>query len=173
MISQDKLTKIPIVDPDTPTYAKVEELFTTGLREWEATKTCAELMSALKSSQRPFQISKIVGFACGPLDSERTLFQHAMLLTLRNFFNKQENSEAAAISCYAQDPIYNATERSVLGKAGITVLDDPEGFLEVDESTVVVSVAPNIPVKQIISDIARPALLIWDEVRGEEEERLW
>lgn len=161
------------MDPRTPTYAEVEGLFSTALREWETTKTCEILKSTLKLSQPSFQVSKIVGFACGTLDHERTLFQHAMLLTLRDLFSKdEETSEVTAIPCYAQDPIYDETERSVLEKAGITVLEDPEGFLQVDESTVVVSIAPNISVRQIIADIARPALLIWDVVRGEEEEKL-
>ncbi len=61
---------------------------------------------------------------------------------------------------------YVDTDKEVLGRVGVTVVDDPRGFLEVDDNSVVICVAPNVPVKQIIADIARPAVLIWNRVTG-------
>jgi hypothetical protein len=54
----------------------------------------------------------------------------------------------------------------ILRENGITVLDDPEGFLEVDDSTLVISCAAQVPVKQITLDLARPAAMIWDRIKG-------
>lgn len=54
----------------------------------------------------------------------------------------------------------------MLAELDMTVLDNPRGFLEVDESTVVYSLAPEVAVRQIVADIARPALMIWDKVCG-------
>ncbi|KAF7546005.1 hypothetical protein G7Z17_g8748 [Cylindrodendrum hubeiense] len=62
------------------------------------------------------------------------------------------------------------TSWQVLGSHGITVLDGVKGFLEVDDSTVVVTVSPNVPVKQIIADLARPAIIIWNRVTPAEED---
>jgi hypothetical protein len=37
----------------------------------------------------------------------------------------------------------------------------------VDESTMVISFAPDAPVKQVVTEISRPAGMIWDTVTGE------
>ncbi len=61
----------------------------------------------------------------------------------------------------------------------IKVLDHPiSGFLEVDEASVVVSIAPNVPVKQIVSDISTPAMILWNvpgsiPERGDPENESW
>jgi hypothetical protein len=57
----------------------------------------------------------------------------------------------------------------VLNASGINVLDDPEGFLEVDSSTVVVSCGPNAPIREIVSDLARRDILIWYKIKDEEQ----
>lgn len=72
---------------------------------------------------------------------------------------------------YSQEPAYSRICEQVLGPHGITVLTGVQGFLEVDNSTVVFSVAPNVPVKQIVVDLARPAIIVWDNVESVEEER--
>ncbi|KAJ7757863.1 hypothetical protein B0H14DRAFT_3896135, partial [Mycena olivaceomarginata] len=58
-------------------------------------------------------------------------------------------------------------DRQLLGKHGITVLDNPRGFLQLDESSIVISIAPNIPVKQIVTDLAHPAVIIWNSISGD------
>jgi hypothetical protein len=57
----------------------------------------------------------------------------------------------------------------LLAEVGITVVEDPQCFLEVDDQSVVLSFNAAAPVKQIITDLARPAILVWDEVRTEEQ----
>lgn len=125
----------------------------------------------------PCEITTVVGFACGdmsfaddPLEAQRrSASQHALLLTLRNVLQMKNKTNKAKISCYAQDPIYNTVDRTVLGNFDVDVVDDPEGFLQVDESSVVFSCAPNIPVKQVIADLVRPAILIWSPPKVIEE----
>lgn len=39
-------------------------------------------------------------------------------------------------------------------------LDDPEGFLEVDEMSVVVSIGANVPVKEIVLENVKPVVII-------------
>lgn len=74
-----------------------------------------------------------------------------------------------SIQCFAQDPVYTNVDKVVLAEHGVTVVDDPRGFLQVDDQSAVLSFAPNICVRQIVADIARPALLIWNTVHDEEE----
>jgi hypothetical protein len=71
---------------------------------------------------------------------------------------------------YAQDPAYTKIDESVLEGPETTVLDDPRVFLEVDDSTVVISCAAGLPVKQIISDLAPPAVMILDRIYENEPE---
>jgi len=44
-------------------------------------------------------------------------------------------------------------------------------FTHVDENTLVFSCGPNIPVKQVVADIAKPAAMIWDSVTPAAEEK--
>jgi hypothetical protein len=53
------------------------------------------------------------------------------------------------------------------------VLDDPRAFLEVDETTILICIGSDIPVHQIVADIARPAIMIWDEPVDEDPEIPW
>jgi hypothetical protein len=91
----------------------------------------------------------------------RSAYQHALIITLRDILAERQG-HLNDIGCYAQDPDYTDVDRAVLEQSGITILDDPQGFLEVDDSTVVLSFGPNVPVRQVIADIARPAMMIWD-----------
>ncbi|KAK4232727.1 hypothetical protein C8A03DRAFT_48470 [Achaetomium macrosporum] len=98
----------------------------------------------------------------------RPMAQHILALTVRDllassYTTARQGEGICGIKCYAQDPIYTPVDRQVLGEAGFTILDDPRAFLEVDESSVVIAIAPDIPVRQIVADIARPAIMIWEK----------
>ncbi|KAJ7861232.1 hypothetical protein B0H14DRAFT_2506180 [Mycena olivaceomarginata] len=92
--------------------------------------------------------------------------QHILVLALKDMLSGK-NDNAAVIQCFAQDPIYSDMDKQLLGKHGITVLDDPRGFLQLDESSIVISIAPNIPVKQIVTDLAHLAVIIWNSISGD------
>lgn len=95
--------------------------------------------------------------------------QHALALTMRDYLASGYATGAHGkgtdgIKCYAQDPIYTPVDEQVLCEAGFTVVDDPRAFLEVDDTSLIIAMNPNIPVRQIIADIARPSILIWNKV---------
>ncbi|KAK3331383.1 hypothetical protein B0H66DRAFT_96495 [Apodospora peruviana] len=153
--------------PDNPPATSVEYLnegFHFVKTKWEASGYYGRLRRTLASINPPPVLTKVIGLACGPLCSvaraeldHRGISQHLLLLTLREAFS----NDGRQIECYSQDPIYNENEKQILESLGIRVLEDPMGFVEVDEGSVVVSISPNVPVKQIIADIARPAMIIW------------
>ncbi|KAK3898364.1 hypothetical protein C8A05DRAFT_47291 [Staphylotrichum tortipilum] len=102
-------------------------------------------------------------------DITRSMAQHALALAVRDFLANGDmtgaNGEGAGgIKCYAQDPIYTPIDEQVLSEAGFTVVDDPRAFLEVDEASVIIAMNSDIPVRQIIADLARPAIMIWNKV---------
>ncbi|WEW58642.1 hypothetical protein PRK78_004110 [Emydomyces testavorans] len=176
---RNKVTKEP-VDPPVralETAEEVEKYLNASVQAWEGSEQCRQLKSTLAAAiTTPVKVTKIIGFACASVavdyynehSDRRSPFQHALLLTIWNLLEKQ-SEHPGTIACYAQDPAYREADKVTLNKLGITVLEDPEAFLEVDDSSVVFSCAPNVPVKQIIADIARPALMIWDKV-GEYQE---
>jgi hypothetical protein len=77
------------------------------------------------------------------------------------------------IKCYAQDPVYDEIDKEFLTSIGIAPLDDPKGFLAVDQQTLVFSVSPNVPVKQIITDLQRPAAMVWNTVSPIDNDKCW
>jgi SRR1 len=144
---------------------EAEYFFEAARQQWEASEPCHRLRSALASTKMPLGIKKIIGFSCSVFSLEtapgirrRSSYQHALLLTLRDIFQDSNPT------CFVQDPIYTDVDKLVLQKHGIVTLSDPKGFLEVDSSSIVFSISSNAPVKQIICDLARPALIIWDRI---------
>jgi hypothetical protein len=168
------MTKELLNIPPRKSRTEAERFFQTVRQEWETSEPCRLLRSTLASAKTPLGIKKIIAFACGPFSFElvdaqrswavRRVFQHALLLTLRDIFQGKEGNPET-ITCFAQDPAYTEIDEFVLERHGVITAPDPKGFLEVDSSAVVVSIAANIPVRQIVSDLARPAILVWDRLR--------
>lgn len=167
---RDVTTKPPTPQPPHLALEEARGSFQQTRIAWEASKQCEELKLLLGSADIP-PVRKIVAFACstmrwGDKVRHRSIVQHALILTIRDCLTKHIQSDNLGIvECYVQDPTYTSTDRQVLEDYGITVLDDPRGFLEIDEETIVLSHAPDIPVRQITADLTRPAMMIWDKVK--------
>lgn len=173
---RDKKTKDVLEAPVT-SQAAVEQLLQESIQLWKQSETCQRLKMTLRDANLPCEVTNVVGFACGDMsfldtrleDAQRSASQHALLLTLQSVLQQKNKTSTGQVLCYAQDPIYSNVQKKVLGNSGIQVLDDPEGFLQVDDGSAVFSCAPNIPVKQVIADLARPAILIWSPPVVEED----
>ncbi|RFU24594.1 hypothetical protein B7463_g11739, partial [Scytalidium lignicola] len=170
MTLRNKTTKEILGRPIRP-YVEVKQFFKTSQQTWEASEYYKQLSSTLASAELPL-IKKIIAFACGPMayvdesNNQLTLhstYRHLLILILKDLLNKKMRL-LEEITCYAQDPDYTEVDKSVLRESGVTVLDEPKAFLEVDDSTTMISFAANVPVKEIVLDIARPALMIWDSI---------
>ena len=173
------LTMLTTIPKNLTTLEELQEAFKEYYDEWLPSKTrccLVEQMEALTPEQA-CGITKIVGIGLGaltdpeqsenPLQDIRALVQHAAIRAIADTLKKQNGGRE--VECYAQDP-ENDQDVTVqfLRTIGITPLNDPKAFLEIDENTFVVSVCPNIPVRQIVSDIARPMVMLWDIVKKEE-----
>lgn len=167
-----------LTNPESTASPQEAELLFRSIQErWEGSETCRQLRSILLASTDTLPpITKIVAFSLSSFSltspdevleesrsTRRAAYQHSMLLTLKRIISEADSQPPiTSITCYVQDPIYTESDTSVLKNHAITVLDDPHGFLEVDESTVVISIASNAPIKEVVTDIARPAIIIWD-----------
>ncbi|KAH6842713.1 hypothetical protein B0I37DRAFT_436465 [Chaetomium sp. MPI-CAGE-AT-0009] len=155
-------------------YATASREFEQAKQSLEGSAQFAQFKSTLASVAIPPGITKIVALACSTMtwpDDGRcfaSMAQHILALTIRDILTSgyamgAPGESRPEIKCYAQDPIYTPIDEQVLGEAGFTLVDDPRGFIEVDEASVLISFYPDIPIKQIVADIARPALIIWNK----------
>jgi hypothetical protein len=146
-----------------------EALYQSYRRTWLASQTYLQLKTHLDKITFP-TINKIVCFALGTpsnfdqRESRRSNIQHAAVESLIEILNEKTGGNKV-ITCYAQEPLYNHSDRELLRTIGIEAIDDPEGpegFLKVDENTLVVSISPNVPVRQIVADLVWPGAMLWD-----------
>lgn len=154
-----------------PTFDDIHELIQAIRKNWETSTAYQQLKSTLKSLTTP--CDKIVALACGTMSTgdrhaSRCAYQHALILSLRDALLERKKdlhtvSPEEKFICYAQDPAYTDVDCSVLAAHGITFIHDPKGFLEIDSSSAVISIAPDVPVRQIVAELAQPAMMIWSK----------
>lgn len=170
-IDPSSKTKEIIPDEDIQDHEMVAKDFREKSQAWEESEACQRFRSILSSEVSSHDINKIVGLACGSLslpNNQRAADQTALLVTVRKWLKERDQNND--IFCYIQDPMNTSVDREVLADIGFEMIDDPRGWLEIDERSVVLSVAPNVPVKEIIADTARPAIVIWNRVKDENKD---
>ncbi|KAK3381039.1 hypothetical protein B0H63DRAFT_195760 [Podospora didyma] len=166
--------------PDIPAE-KVREDLKAAIQRWGPSEHGKAVRQILTSVITPsLAAKKVVAFALGSMATKGFVgnaannYQHALLLLVQECLAAATaNYDDRKPGCFAQDPAYLAEDKTVLHEAGITVLQDPRGFVEVDDEAVVISIAPDVPVKQIIADIARPAIIIWDRNSLQDYDAPW
>lgn len=86
--------------------------------------------------------------------------QHSIALTMADIY-----SEKNTIQLLAQDPGYTEEAQQLLKAKGFSIVGrfGAGGFAEIDDDSVVFSAYIAAPLKQIIADVARPALIITTE----------
>lgn len=141
---------------------------TRNLQSWGGGQHGLELIRTLRAIQVP-RITRIVAFNCGSMAWAEeaqvpALIRHAIVLFFQREMAEQQQTPLHGIEVVVQDPLYTERDARVLRQAGCKIVHDPRGFLEIDEETLVISLASNIPVRQIVADLAKPAMMIWKKV---------
>lgn len=132
---------------------------------WLGSQTCRSLVDQLSTMPIPVHVTKVVcfglgGLCWGKMRTTRSSFQHAAALTMAKILARRSGQN---IQCYAQDPGYSPDCREYLESRGFKILDGVRGFIEVDDASLVFTVSPDVPVRQVITELARPAVIVWDE----------
>ncbi|KAL4866926.1 hypothetical protein BDV12DRAFT_198653 [Aspergillus spectabilis] len=147
--------------------------FNATLEQWERGEAWGEIKSTLLSLELRGKITNIIGMASGRFTaahneraSRRSTIQNGFLVLLKKTL-EESHLGTDNVPCFAQDPAYSLNDREILSRSGLDVVDDPDGFLHTDDTSLVFSCAPNICVKEVITDISRPLILIWCEVGDE------
>ncbi|KAK2749836.1 hypothetical protein FQN57_005250 [Myotisia sp. PD_48] len=175
---RNRLTKELVLQPTLPTK-QVQENLSTTLEYWKSSEAYTELKSVLTSNWSSLKVNKIATFGLGspsiggkdtadatkdtPRDRSRarSLYQHSLIIALHMLISGLSNH--GDIKCLAQEPKYTDVDKEVLQEFGVTIVDDPYGFLEADETTAIVSIAPHAPIKEIVTELAHPAVMIWNK----------
>ncbi|KAJ2995529.1 hypothetical protein NUW58_g1243 [Xylaria curta] len=130
-------------------------------QQWKTSQHFEQAQEALDSVEIPFTVTKVIGLGLGPLVLksrvfERCVFQHALVSVLRQKFS-------ISLNPFVQDPAYTQRDRDILCSTGLTVLEDPQALLELDESSILLTISPGLPVKDIVADTCRPGIIIWNK----------
>jgi len=172
-------------------YLQLKAAWDEARCNWNQNTVCSELTATLgKITYIPPNIKRIVCFglgslegcqdypyldalsACDGLPLRREMTQHAAALTIATVLGERLGTNSLPI--LAQDPAYSSLAKRLLMSVGFEVVGGHGSlaFTHVDEETVVVSCYPDIPVKQVVADIARPAVMIWNEVEPAAKEKI-
>jgi hypothetical protein len=161
LLGDDPEYKKPPAPPaeDFSTYKAIEQ-------QWRTSQHYERLQEVLATIEVPFTLTKVIALALGPLVlgsqvCKRHILQHALVSALHSTL-VQRGILSVLSERYVQDPAYTQRDRDILRAAGLTVLGDPQAFLELDESSVLVCINPEVPVKDIVADICRPGIITWN-----------
>ncbi|KAI0836809.1 hypothetical protein F5Y06DRAFT_95046 [Hypoxylon sp. FL0890] len=160
LLGDDPEYKKPPAPPaeDFSTYQAIET-------QWRISQHYERLREILATIEIPFTLTKVIALALGPLIlglqvCKRHVLQHALVSAVHSTL-VHRGILSVSSKQYVQDPAYSQRDRGILHSAGLTVLDDPQALLELDESSVLVCINPDMPVKDIVADICRPGIIIW------------
>jgi hypothetical protein len=149
---------------------------------WINSRTYKQLLENLSTIQCPPNANKLICFGLGSLDGSdeevlkelarsddlpirAAMTQHLAAQTMASVFGAQIGRPPLRIM--AQDPAYAPAQVEFLTEVGIEVVPGigALGFTYVDDDSIVFSCSPDVPVKQIVADIAKPAGMIWNVVK--------
>ncbi|KAI0514970.1 hypothetical protein F5B22DRAFT_609206 [Xylaria bambusicola] len=156
--------------PHPPAAYFVEKLHEKK-KEWEATSEYATLQKLIASNPAFSTARKIFGIALGSMRDVREIHrqnsaaQYCLLRSMGELIAKAAKSNE--VRCFAQDPQLTPPVIEALSRIGIQTIDDPQAFLDLDDTSFVISSAPVIPVKQIVADLARPVAMMWNPPSGD------
>ncbi|CAJ2512436.1 Uu.00g054510.m01.CDS01 [Anthostomella pinea] len=170
----DFLEKMHVRKRNTKSHYTDKELmdkFNKAQKQWqiewqsdgtEAGKLRNQLTAALSKS---FEITKVVCLGLGSLSSNKRdlrVRQHCLALSIRDLVLK---SSSKACPVFVQDPGYSEQDKKVLKGHGMKILDGSlgkqEGFVEIDDSTFVLSIGATAPINTIVCDSSTPAAMLW------------
>ncbi|KFH48287.1 hypothetical protein ACRE_007560 [Hapsidospora chrysogenum ATCC 11550] len=163
-----------VIDDPRAIFAEVQ------LR-WRQSSSCALLRRQLGALLGTKKVTKLICFGLGDMcrqppewymrqtastpgsvteNVRASTLQHSIAMTMAEFCRNKDG--AGDVQLLAQDPDYTPTTEEILRDSGFSIVGrfGAGGFAEIDDETLVFSAFVEAPLKQIIADIARPALII-------------
>ncbi|KAI2462819.1 hypothetical protein F4781DRAFT_172321 [Annulohypoxylon bovei var. microspora] len=159
-------------------HTNLEFRFQQAKQRWEQSWSSGWLRDQLAALKGSRKITKVLCFGLGDMalrsrndartdfdtedvfqDQKASLNQHAVALTIVAAFRAETSND---VEIFAQDPAYSETSKALLESVGVTIVGEhgAGGFSKIDCDSAVFFCYPAAPVRQIIADLARPALII-------------
>ncbi|KAI1141730.1 hypothetical protein F5Y05DRAFT_271820 [Hypoxylon sp. FL0543] len=90
------------------------------------------------------------------------MIQHLFGLTAANAIRAATGED---VELFAQDPSHSRTTKELLEKAGFSIVGDygAGGLSKIDDNSLVFACCPAFPIRQLVADLARPAIIIGNE----------
>ncbi|TGJ77101.1 hypothetical protein E0Z10_g10778 [Xylaria hypoxylon] len=138
----------------------LDRKFKEAEEHWAQCEARYLIENVLSKYELPPTINKVICFGLGndiTRDFE-TQSQHPAALTIREYLEEKLGNN---IRLLAHDPEYTSDTVEVLKRHGFEVdMVGIQGFIDVDENSLVLSIKRCARVKQVLADIARPAVFI-------------
>lgn len=178
-------------------YQTLEHAWVEANESWIRSSACQRLTTILSSAAISKSASQVICFGLGGLElgecerraldeatpgdrglhSNNTairacMIQHAAALTMATVLGRRFRVDKKPLAILTQDPAYTANDKALLTNKGFQVIEGRGSlaFTHVDDNTLVFSCHPDVPVKQIVADIARPAAMVWNKPDAWEED---
>ncbi|KAI4926594.1 hypothetical protein J4E85_006888 [Alternaria conjuncta] len=144
-------------------YSKFAQLVS-----WGGSKARPTFLESVQSFKHTAPISNIVCIGMGTLhgsnmESVKSMSKHVvastLALDLTRLYKQNGVPLENPITIIAQDSAYTERDRALLSELPVPIqtVTEPEGFLAINESSLVISSYSGAPVKQIIADLATEA----------------
>ncbi|CAN9450800.1 unnamed protein product [Alternaria sp. RS040] len=135
---------------------------------WQVSDVHHVLFNSLNSLKHTARITNIVCIGLGTLympgsKNANPAMQHIVASSIAQDLERVYKAEGfpvdTPITIIAQDPAYNELDRVILSELPVPIktVSDPEGFLAINESSLVFSCYPGVPVKQLVADLSSEA----------------
>ena len=150
----------------TRTMQELKQEFEHWKKQWETSPASAELKTLLGELKNKGAMENVVFLGMGSLQNSRregrraSATQLAALQTIISILDR----EGKEMDVVLQDPQFTELDTEFLESFGYKVVQDPEGFKEVKEATLVYAIHCYVDVYKAISECPRPAVLIGTDI---------
>jgi len=150
----------------TRTMEELKQEFEHWKKQWDTSPASSELKTLLEDAKKKSLIENVVFLGMGSLQNSRregrraSATQLAALQTIISILG----SEGKKLEVVLQDPQFTELDKEFLDSFGYKAVQDPEGFKEVKDGTLVYAIHCYVDVYKAISEGPRTAVLIGTDV---------
>ncbi|KAI0192224.1 hypothetical protein EV127DRAFT_426363 [Xylaria flabelliformis] len=153
-----------VIHGATRSEEETRSMFVEVTQTFNTSDEAAAITNLIHTHLSGCTVNKVIAFGLGRIGHvwrgpPKTFYEHAAALVVRRAV--QDVSSAPKVSLLIQDPLYTNVCKKVLQEHDFDVIEGfgAKGFALVDDDTVVLAHHPAFPLRELIADIARPALI--------------
>ncbi|KAF2741162.1 hypothetical protein EJ04DRAFT_507574 [Polyplosphaeria fusca] len=160
-------------------HEDADSKYVTWTQQWRDSASRKRLLDCIRANFDTMEpIKQIAGFGLGSLsrtsevDAMRVYAQHLIACDIRDLVDELTGASVdTGPELFVQDPAYCDGCVEILSRLNIKVVNNPNGFLLVDKNTFVLSFNPDVPVRQIVTDLTfaddGPAAMLCNTIKDD------